>query len=128
MFAARFAKEVRSAWSPVKNPRLAEIKSGAELFDEGKYFEAHEAWETVWRELDGPERSALQALIQACGAFHLLSLGRADAAGRLAGLALEKRGVGLVDVVGLDEVLRAVVAGEPGALARGRRLRAVVRE
>ena len=37
---------------------------GIELYRRGDYFEAHEAWEKLWRETPGPERTFLQGLIQ----------------------------------------------------------------
>jgi predicted metal-dependent hydrolase len=44
---------------------------GAELFNAGAYFEAHEVWEDLWRaEPLGARRTALQGLIQAAAALH----------------------------------------------------------
>ena len=39
---------------------------GIELFNSGSYFEAHEAFEELWRESDGDLRSLCQGLVQAC--------------------------------------------------------------
>ncbi|MDP9149328.1 MAG: DUF309 domain-containing protein, partial [Myxococcota bacterium] len=47
------------------------VARGARLFDAGAFFEAHEAWEGIWRrETDPGRRIGLQALIQAAAAFH----------------------------------------------------------
>jgi len=39
---------------------------GIALFNSGRFFEAHEAFEDLWRAASGPERRALQGLIQIC--------------------------------------------------------------
>jgi len=49
------------------------LAEGLQLYRDGKFFEAHEAWETVWSFAEGPERSLLQALIQITAAFHHLN-------------------------------------------------------
>lgn len=65
---------------------------GARLFDDGRFFEAHEAWEHHWRvESDPQRRRLLQGLIQVAAAFHkLLSLGAPDSAARIFGRGLAK--------------------------------------
>ena len=40
-----------------------------ELFNEEKFFEAHEVLETLWRQTHGPERDFYQGLIQVAAAF-----------------------------------------------------------
>ena len=61
------------------------VAGGARLFDDGRFFEAHEAWEQHWRVENDPERRLLlQGLIQIAAALHkLLDLGAADSASRL---------------------------------------------
>lgn len=39
--------------------------AGIELFNEGDFFEAHEAWEELWMETAGEEKKFYQGLIQA---------------------------------------------------------------
>lgn len=46
-----------------EEPRLAE---GIRLFNEGRFFEAHEVLEDLWRVISGPERALLLGLIQVC--------------------------------------------------------------
>ncbi len=41
-----------------------EYLRGIELFNEGRYFECHEVWETIWLRADGTEREFLHAMIQ----------------------------------------------------------------
>jgi uncharacterized protein len=42
---------------------------GIELFNARQYYEAHEAWEDVWRVSEGDERKFYQGLIQAAAAM-----------------------------------------------------------
>jgi len=55
-------------------PTIAELVSeGAHLFDERRFFEAHEVWEARWLvETDEARRLLLQGLIQIAAAFHKL--------------------------------------------------------
>ena len=49
-------------------PRLAE---GLAEYRAGRYWNAHESWERVWRGLDGDDRLCVQALIMlAAAAWH----------------------------------------------------------
>ena len=63
---------------------------GVRLFNAHEFYEAHEAWEEVWRHSQGDDAIFWQALIQAAAA--LLHWGNANrhGAGRLAASALEK--------------------------------------
>ncbi|MFQ5844332.1 MAG: DUF309 domain-containing protein [Planctomycetota bacterium] len=44
--------------------------AGADLFNRGEFYEAHEAWEEVWHEDEGPHKAYYQALIQVAAGFH----------------------------------------------------------
>ena len=46
------------------------LARGAELSGRGLYWEAHEAWEELWLELDGLQRRFVQGLIQVAAAGH----------------------------------------------------------
>ena len=46
------------------SPPWQALASGAELFNRGQYWEAHEAWEELWLELDDQEKLFVQGLIQ----------------------------------------------------------------
>lgn len=66
---------------------------GARRFDDGAFFDAHEAWEGRWRvATDEVERRFLQGLIQVAAALHKLLVmgGPAAAASRLFARALAK--------------------------------------
>jgi len=52
-------------------PALAALRRGLEHFRAHDYFAAHDDWEEVWRELNGPRRMFWQAMIQlVVGAYH----------------------------------------------------------
>jgi len=48
----------------------SQFQRGIELFNAGKFFEAHEAWEEIWLAESEPEKTFLQGLIQVSAAFH----------------------------------------------------------
>lgn len=47
---------------PAQDPHLLE---GIALFNAGKHWHAHEAWEHLWLELDGDDKRFVQGLIMA---------------------------------------------------------------
>lgn len=47
-----------------------ELAQGLECYRGEEFFEAHEHWESVWLQLQGPERMLLQGVIQVTVAFH----------------------------------------------------------
>jgi predicted metal-dependent hydrolase len=50
-------------------------RKGVKLFNAGRYFEAHEQWERLWRLSMGPDRAFYQAIIQAAAALIHLTRG-----------------------------------------------------
>ena len=48
----------------------AALRRGAALFDQGRFWDAHEAWEEAWLEEDGEVRLFLQGLIQVAAGYH----------------------------------------------------------
>ncbi len=52
-----------------------DFREGVRHFNEGRFFEAHEAWELLWRRAEGasPEREIVQGLIQLAAACHHLT-------------------------------------------------------
>lgn len=69
----------------------AALAEGARLFDAGRFFEAHEVWEDVWRVETGARRLALQGLIQIAAGFHKgLVQGRPSGMVRLLGAGLAR--------------------------------------
>ncbi len=57
-----------------------DFQQGLDLFNRGRYWHAHEAWEAAWLPMgDGPEDDAemfLRALIQLASGLHLKRIGR----------------------------------------------------
>ena len=47
-----------------------ELAAGLNCYKRGEFFDAHEHWENIWRQSQGPEKPFLQALIQVAGALH----------------------------------------------------------
>jgi predicted metal-dependent hydrolase len=46
------------------------LRRGIELFNEGRFYEAHEVLEDVWRESKGERKRFLQGLVQIAVGFH----------------------------------------------------------
>jgi predicted metal-dependent hydrolase len=46
------------------------LAEGLRCYRAGEFFAAHENWEDVWLELEEPEKTFLQSLIQVAAAFH----------------------------------------------------------
>ena len=58
------------------DPQITEcLHKGQTLFNEGKFFEAHEIWEETWIDTEGDERHLLQGLIQVAAGFYKLQVG-----------------------------------------------------
>lgn len=67
----------------------AGVEQGKRLFAAGYFWEAHEAWEPVWLELEegSAERALVQGMIQIANARLKIVMGRAKAAARIAEIA-----------------------------------------
>ena len=76
---------------------------GIRLFNSQRYFEAHEALESVWLEASGDRKTVLQGLIQVAAAFHHRARGNragfrsllAKGCSKLAGSGVEFEGIDL---------------------------------
>ena len=69
----------------------AEFERGRDLFNHGRFFDAHEAWETLWLHAHGPRRLFLQGLIQiAAGCHKAYERGDKRGCAALVGAGLEK--------------------------------------
>ena len=66
------------------------MRAGLDAFDDGRFFEAHEHWEDVWRVVSGPERLWIQGLIQLAAALVKMDLDAFTPCGRLALRAAQK--------------------------------------
>lgn len=56
------------------------LGEGIKFFNSGCYFEAHEAWEDLWRTTQGPIRLFYQGLVQAAVGLHHLNKGNLNGA------------------------------------------------
>jgi predicted metal-dependent hydrolase len=109
-------------------PSLVEaFEAGARLFDDGRHWDAHEAWEERWRiEQSETPRLFLQALIQLAAAFHKAGVMRdAESAARLLAKARAKLDRVAADArwspseLGVDlDALRAWESLEPRMIPR----------
>jgi uncharacterized protein len=96
------------------------FQRGLTLFNAGKYFDAHEVWEDVWRAAPAEEKQFLQGLIQIAVALHHHSRGNLAGARSLLARAYRNlmnypdshSGVNLAEV-------RAAIAGCERALGSG---------
>jgi predicted metal-dependent hydrolase len=65
-----FFEEKRKDTMNVVQGDIDALEKGISLFNGGKYFDAHEAWESLWLgEHDADEKRFLQGLIMAAGSF-----------------------------------------------------------
>ena len=55
---------------PFEPQEIASLQQGMAHFRAGDYFEAHDDWEEVWRELSGRRRLFWQAMIQLTVGMH----------------------------------------------------------
>jgi len=56
------------------------LQAGINFFNAGRYFEAHEVWEDLWRSARGPLRLFYQGLVQAAVGLHHLNHGNLNGA------------------------------------------------
>ncbi len=103
------------------------LEIGINFFNAGRYFEAHEAWEDLWRATRGPLRLFYQGLIQAAVGLHHFSRGneegaRAQLTKALAKLEQYPPRFCRIDNDALVSELRKVLSGERPAAIRIARL------
>ncbi len=64
--------------------RSALLRAGIEHFNAGRFFEAHEAWEEIWRSTRPEPRELFRGLIQvAVGLYHFVERGNPAPARRV---------------------------------------------
>ncbi|KAA0230491.1 DUF309 domain-containing protein [candidate division KSB1 bacterium] len=79
----------------------ADLAHGVALFNAGKFWESHEAWEQIWQRHDEPWRFFVQGLIQVAAAHHQLKRGIRHGAIKHLKNALVKLDVAPLDFAGL---------------------------
>ena len=67
-----------------------ELAEGLRCYRSGKFFAAHEHWESVWLATKGPEKPFLQALIELAAALHHFQRGNSRGAASLMQTALHR--------------------------------------
>jgi predicted metal-dependent hydrolase len=112
--AIAYAEDVNLNW---ESGKLAE---GLACYRRAEFFEAHEHWELVWLELEEPEKSFLQAVIQTTAAFHHFYAGNPIGAASLMRRAVRRMDACSKEFGGLDvERLRAELRAWLRALEAG---------
>ena len=81
------------------------LGAGKALFNQRRYFEAHEVWEVAWRQEEGEPRAMLQALILVAAGCHKASVNEPRGTVKLLGTAVTK----LAAFPALGEFRHAVV-------------------
>jgi predicted metal-dependent hydrolase len=66
------------------------LEDGINFFNAGRFFDAHEAWEDLWRETGGPLRLYYQGLVQTAVGLHHLHRGNLNGARAQLSKALNK--------------------------------------
>ena len=79
-----------------------EYLEGIDLFNRGKFFEAHEVWESIWMHSQGDLRLFYQALIQAAAALLHRQNGNRTGAENLFAASTDKFSRVSPQVLGLD--------------------------
>jgi predicted metal-dependent hydrolase len=94
-----------------------ELTRGLQLIREGRYFEAHEELELVWRAADAAERDFYQGLVHVAVAWYQAGRGRPIATAsqldkanrRLAAFTPAHRGIDVAGVLAQVETARELV-------------------
>ena len=66
------------------------LEEGRRLFNRGEYYDAHEAWEEMWSEINLPDRLFIQGIIQVTVSFYHLGTGNLRGSRNLMKRALDK--------------------------------------
>lgn len=105
---------------------LVHLDRGVVLFNDRRFFEAHEVWEEAWRRTDGDEARFLQGLIQVAAALVKWQRGQSRGMTDLFAKGCEKltpfrpvhHGLDVAALLDAVAAWRAASAGEPPALRR----------
>ena len=109
-------------------------EQGIDLFNEGRFFECHEAWEEIWKRSDGEVKLFYQGLIQAAVAILHAQRGNLEGARslhqkareKLDPLADEHMGIALAEMrLALAEFIEIVLRADGAALPLPPQLRRI---
>jgi uncharacterized protein len=96
------------------------LVAGLELFNDQKFWHAHEAWERDWLRAQGELKTFLQGLIQLAAAYHHVQRGTFRGGVRLFDAALSKLAPYPVHFLGIDrEEVIALAKNHRERIARG---------
>lgn len=116
------------------NPDFYE--QGIDLFNEGRFFECHEAWEQIWKRSDGELKLFYQGLIQAAVAILHAQRGNLEgarslyekASAKLAPIPHEHMGLAIGDLrIELRRFIETATRAAGGRLPAPPRLRRLVK-
>jgi predicted metal-dependent hydrolase len=94
-------KPLHPTFSPEERRRL--LREGIDLFNRGAFYDAHEAWEDVWRSTTPEPRELLQGLIQVAAGLHqIFDLHRTEGPRRTLGKASRRLAAYAGPTLGLD--------------------------
>lgn len=100
-----------------KTPDDKLLDEGIDLFNEGHFWEAHEAWERIWLDSEEPQRTFIQGLIQLTAAFHHFRRGTLRGGIRLSAAAEEKLSSYPQDHLRIDRSMAVAASAEARAWA-----------
>jgi len=75
-----------------RDPAGAGFRRGVELFNQGEFWHAHEAWEAEWLTTTGDRAQFLQGLIQLAAACYHVQKGNDRGAAKLRKISLQRLG------------------------------------
>ncbi len=112
-------------------------QQGIELFNEGRFFECHEAWEEIWKRSDGEVKLFYQGLIQAAVAILHAQRGNLEgarslyekASSKLDPIPHEHMGLAIGELrIELAEFIKIASRADSSTLPAPPRLRRVVKK
>jgi uncharacterized protein len=107
---------------------------GIDLFNEGRFFECHEAWEEIWKRSDGEVKIFYQGLIQAAVAILHAQRGNLEGArslyeksrAKLDSVPDDHMGIALGEMrIALAEFIAVAIRADGNALPEPPRLRRI---
>lgn len=112
------------------------FEQGIDLFNEGRFFECHEAWEEIWKRSDGAAKDFYQGLIQAAVAILHAQRGNLEgarslyekASARLDPIPHEHMGLAVGELrIGLSRFIETAICANGSPLPKPPRLRRISR-
>jgi predicted metal-dependent hydrolase len=118
----------------VTPPHQDFYEEGIDLFNQGRFFECHEAWEEIWKRSDGEPKLFYQGLIQAAVAILHAQRGNLEgarslyekASAKLDKISAEHMGVAVGDLrIELRQFIEVACRADGSALPNPPRLRRI---